>query len=125
MSGSRYSLQSVSICALRYRRHIGMKHRSKFIMGTQKHQRPHGLNLKIEITTKFEGLGITISSPTRNDIPLPLLSNPAPTRQPHRISEMTSEVNLERRHREKQLNQLQSLLREKEQEVVDVKEKEK
>ncbi|KAI3700960.1 hypothetical protein L2E82_45601 [Cichorium intybus] len=132
-------------------------------MGTQKHQRPHGLNLKIEITTKFEGLGITISSPTRNDrencedvngngkadmaerrhlasastalllavgigifdVPLPLLSDPAPTRQPHRISEMTSEVNLERRDREKQLNQLQSLLREKEQEVVDVKEKEK
>ncbi|KAI3723692.1 hypothetical protein L2E82_35448 [Cichorium intybus] len=47
--------------------HIGMKHRSKFIMGTQKHQRPHGLILKIEITTKFEGLGTTISSPTRND----------------------------------------------------------
>ncbi|KAI3708267.1 hypothetical protein L2E82_37432 [Cichorium intybus] len=41
--------------------HIGMKHRSKFIMGTQKHQRPHGLILKIEITTKFEGiLGIRI-----------------------------------------------------------------
>ncbi|KAI3679654.1 hypothetical protein L2E82_51194 [Cichorium intybus] len=163
-------------------------------MGTQKHQRPHGLNLKIEITTKFEGLGITISSPTRNDrencedvngngkadmaerrhlasastalflavgigifdglalyfgsgvststsirsiengltsqvaaikLTKPQPTFKTPTRQPHRISEMTSEVNLERRDREKQLNQLQSLLREKEQEVVDVKEKEK